>query len=139
MPRMIDVTKAMRCLAAALVLAAADVGHAQGAGEVLYMRYCASCHGIDGRGGGPVAAALTPPPSDLTRLESREAELMKQIDGRRTVRAHGTSAMPVWGEVFEQSLIAEPFQRRTTLQRVQALTDYVWRLQRRSTEPSPTP
>jgi mono/diheme cytochrome c family protein len=24
-------------------------------GEVLYLRYCASCHGIAGRGDGPVA------------------------------------------------------------------------------------
>ena len=46
---------------------------------------------------------------------------MRQIDGSRTVRAHGSAAMPVWGEVFEQSLIDEPHHRRTALLHVQAL------------------
>lgn len=113
--------------------------HAQTAGEVSYRRYCASCHGIAGRGDGPVAAALDPRPTDLTKLESGEAELMKQIDGRRTIRAHGTAAMPVWGEVFEQSLIGEPHRRRTALQRVQALADYVRRLRSPEVSPRSTP
>jgi hypothetical protein len=55
---------------------------------------------------------------------------MGQIDGRRTIRAHGTAAMPVWGEVFEQSLIGEPHKRRTALHMVQTLADYVQRLGR---------
>lgn len=62
-------------------------------GEAMYVRYCASC---DGKGDGP-AAALSPPPTDLTKSDLSLAELMKVIDGRRTVRAHGTAAMPVWG------------------------------------------
>lgn len=37
-----------------------------GHGEALYVRYCASCHGDTGAGDGPAAAALTPPPADLT-------------------------------------------------------------------------
>jgi hypothetical protein len=55
---------------------------------------------------------------------------MRQIDGSRTVRAHGSAAMPVWGEVFEQSLIDEPHHRRTALLHVQALADHVYRLRR---------
>ena len=98
------------------------------AGEVLYRRHCAACHGVDGRGDGPASGGLCPPPSDLTRLESSEADLMRQIDGRRTIRAHGTAAMPVWGEVFEQSLIREPHKRRTTLLMVQSLAAHVHRL-----------
>ena len=108
-------------------------------GEALYMRYCASCHGIDGRGDGTVASALRTPPPDLTRLTYGEGELIKQIDGRRTIRAHGTSAMPVWGEIFEQSLIEEPHRRRTTLQRLQTLADYVARLRTAPAETSPPP
>ena len=50
---------------------------------------------------------------------------MQQIDGRRTVRAHGTAGMPVWGAVFEQSLIAEPHAQRTALLQLQMLADYV--------------
>jgi mono/diheme cytochrome c family protein len=97
-------------------------------GELLYHRYCASCHGLTGHGDGPAAPSLAPPPTDLTRLQAGAAELIEWIDGRRTVRAHGTAAMPVWGEVFEASLIGEPNQRRTALLQVQALADHVQRL-----------
>ena len=38
---------------------------AESAGRVLYTTYCASCHGVDGRGSGPVAGSLVVRPSDL--------------------------------------------------------------------------
>ena len=98
-------------------------------GEILYRRYCASCHGTNGRGDGPAAPALSPRPSDLTRLQTGVSDLMRDIDGRRTIRAHGTSEMPVWGEVFEQSLIGEPHRRRTALLQVKTLAEYVRDLQ----------
>jgi mono/diheme cytochrome c family protein len=34
------------------------------AGAQLYSTYCASCHGPDGKGDGPVAASLEPPPAN---------------------------------------------------------------------------
>ena len=87
-------------LVAALVLAVppSRADEPPTGGAALYARYCASCHGADGRGDGPAAASLTPPPTDLTRLGTGVRELMGAIDGRRTIRAHGTAAMPVWGE-----------------------------------------
>jgi mono/diheme cytochrome c family protein len=105
-------------------------GGAPVTGESLYRRLCASCHGVGGRGDGPAGAALCRRPPDLTRLRSGMPELMRQIDGRRTIRAHGTAQMPVWGEVLEQSLISEPHRRRTTLLKVDAIADYVMRLRR---------
>jgi putative copper export protein/mono/diheme cytochrome c family protein len=35
-------------------------------GAALYPGHCASCHGADGRGGGPAASSLKEPPADLT-------------------------------------------------------------------------
>ncbi len=35
-------------------------------GKKSYDQYCASCHGQDGRGTGPLAASLAHPPADLT-------------------------------------------------------------------------
>lgn len=96
-----------------------------------YRQYCASCHGDDGRGDGPVAAALAPPPPDLAASTLNLAELMKVIDGRRTVRAHGTAAMPVWGKVFEQQLEGDERQARQALREVQALAEHVQALQAR--------
>ena len=37
-------------------------------GKQMYINYCASCHGVDGRGNGPAAAALRMPTTDLTVL-----------------------------------------------------------------------
>jgi mono/diheme cytochrome c family protein len=103
-------------------------------GEALYRRYCASCHGVNGKGDGPVAGALTSPPTDLTRIHTSVPELMQQIDGRRTIRAHGTAAMPVWGYVFEQARKDEPHKGRSALLQVQVLAEHVHRLQRPSAD-----
>ena len=40
-------------------------------GRVSFRLYCASCHGEDGEGNGPVAKFLTIEPADLTRIEQR--------------------------------------------------------------------
>jgi mono/diheme cytochrome c family protein len=107
-------------------------------GRDLYMRYCASCHGNSGTGDGPVAAALEPRPADLTRLRERygEASPLRQtiaaIDGRQPVRAHGNSAMPVWGEIIEREMKERKigWPHATTIQRERLIAEYVMTLQR---------
>src|SRR5271165_5815305 len=42
-----------------------------GDGKAMFVSYCAACHGADGKGNGPAAAALTRKPADLTMLASR--------------------------------------------------------------------
>jgi mono/diheme cytochrome c family protein len=122
-------------LAPACVLAACvDAEPRDVAGGDLYLRHCASCHGIDGRGGGPVGASLKRPPTDLTSLAARaggfdEAAVMSAIDGRRTVAEHGSREMPVWGVVFEQQQTGQPFQVYAGLQQSRALTDYLRSIQ----------
>ena len=77
-------------------------------GRELYDFYCATCHGRDGKGHGPVAAALKTPPPDLTLLARRHdgvfprqrVEAFVTNDGGVLLAAHGTSEMPVWGPVF---------------------------------------
>jgi mono/diheme cytochrome c family protein len=104
-------------------------------GEALYLRYCASCHGREGKGQGPVASALRQPPSDLTTLARRagghfdEADVMAVIDGRRLVAAHGPREMPVWGVVFEEELKDQPYPQYTGLLRSRVLADYLRSLQ----------
>jgi hypothetical protein len=61
---------------------------------------------MEGRGDGPAASALQPPPADLTRITQRRgghfpvAEITAYIDGRNMVAAHGRREMPVWGRRF---------------------------------------
>ena len=38
-------------------------------GKVLFETNCATCHGVSGKGDGPVGAALQPPPRDFTKGE----------------------------------------------------------------------
>ena len=72
-------------------------------GAALFKRLCASCHGPDGLGHGPVAPFFRLTPPDLTRIAQQNggvfpAERVREtIDGRREIAPHGTRNMPVWG------------------------------------------
>ncbi|HXK23604.1 MAG TPA: c-type cytochrome [Myxococcota bacterium] len=78
-------------------------------GKQLYQKYCASCHGMNGRGDTPIGKLFTAPPPDLTRIATRRGGwfpevLVKEIvDGR--FAAHGGREMPVWGEILTTSQI----------------------------------
>lgn len=91
-----------------VILFAASPVTAQDAreGEELYLRYCATCHGLDATGFGPMRSVLTVQPVDLTRLAAENGgvfplvRVVKRIDGREPLVSHG-SPMPVFGPAFE--------------------------------------
>ena len=89
------------------VALASQIGWAQDVetGEDLYMHYCATCHGIDATGQGPMAGVLLIQPTDLKSLVSEDgvfptARVVARIDGRDPLVSHG-SPMPVYGPYFE--------------------------------------
>jgi mono/diheme cytochrome c family protein len=73
-------------------------------GAALFTEYCATCHGRDARGDGPMASVLSVGVPDLTRLSDAGGfphfDVVAKIDGRDPVISHG-GAMPVWGDFFE--------------------------------------
>ncbi|HTW64072.1 MAG TPA: cytochrome c [Bryobacteraceae bacterium] len=78
-------------------------------GDNLYKAYCASCHGVDAKGNGPMAEWLKVRPSDLTRIAARNGgkfpleRVDRIISGEEPLPSgHGTRAMPIWGPVFSQ-------------------------------------
>ena len=78
-------------------------------GAELYKAYCATCHGKDGKGGGPMAASLKVPPADLTKISVRNGgtfpslRVQKIIAGEeQPAGAHGNREMPVWGPIFSE-------------------------------------
>lgn len=105
-------------------------------GRDLYVRHCASCHGVDGRGAGPVAESLRKPPADLTRISARRGgafpagEIASIVDGRFDIRSHGPREMPIWGE-----RLGEPIAEGTTADevargRIDALVAFLQTIQR---------
>jgi len=95
---------------AGLALAAATgpaLAQDAGKGAELYRVHCATCHGIEGSGQGPMAGVLVVPPSDLTALAATNGgrfptvRVVKRIDGRDPLVSHG-SPMPVYGFFFEE-------------------------------------
>ena len=100
-------------IAASTAIGITDV-YAQGTqyGKNEYIKACATCHGVTGKGDGHMAKALIKPPPDLTKLsESNKgvfpaSRIYDVIDGRMEVMNHGSRDMPVWGDVFAGDLTA---------------------------------
>lgn len=101
-------------------------------GKQMFEAYCASCHGVSGKGDGPAAGALKSPPANLTVLSKNNGgkfpanRVTSILRGQATVTAHGNRDMPVWGPVFwhmSQGHEAEVHQR------VANLTHYIESLQ----------
>jgi mono/diheme cytochrome c family protein len=126
---------AIRTSVLLLLLVGSAAYGGEDAGRSLYLRYCASCHGRDGRGDGPVAPALGQKPTDLTQIAATHGgefpfvAVCEAIDGTRTPRAHGVSEMPIWGEVF-QSDPASPLEQQILASgKVLSIARYVRMLQ----------
>ena len=101
-------------------------------GAALFRQHCAKCHGDDGRGGGPSAAAMHFMPPDLTALAAENhdmfpSERVRQIIEGRGPAVHGDRLMPVWGDVFTRTARG----RDNAKQRVDALVRYLESIQRR--------
>ena len=70
-------------------------------GREIYQSTCASCHGIAGRGDGPAAAALNPPPANLADSVALGGSSPLDFYRRITVGVAGTGMAP-----FEHSMPA---------------------------------
>ena len=75
-------------------------------GKAMYLAYCASCHGKDGKGDGPAASAMKIAPADLTVLAAKHGGIFPENHVAQTIRgdsntpSHGSKDMPVWGPIF---------------------------------------
>lgn len=104
------------------------------AGRDLFEFYCATCHGRDGRGGGPVASALKTRPADLTTIAARNGGTFPRarVTGLVTgddilgTPAHGSREMPVWGPIFHALDPAETVNKV----RVANIVDHLESIQR---------
>jgi mono/diheme cytochrome c family protein len=125
-------------LAAALALSftpARAVDYPSLSGAELYKKFCASCHGADAKGGGPIAKSLKRKPSDLTQIARRHGgafpakRIEEVVDGRVEVAAHGPSAMPVWGQEFTRDQEGKADAERDSAQVIQRIVEHLRSLQ----------
>jgi mono/diheme cytochrome c family protein len=99
-------------------------------GKIIFRQLCASCHGKDARGNGPVAKTLKTHPADLTRIAERHgsfpADLVAaHIDGRESVEAHGSREMPVWGDNLAQAVPNEGLREERIDRAIQMVVQYL--------------
>jgi mono/diheme cytochrome c family protein len=111
-------------------------------GEELFGRFCASCHGEQAHGDGPVARSLNTAVPDLTRISARYGEfpamvIRDTIDGRGVdIRAHGTRAMPVWGYEFWVEEGGDVVAQNTVRDAINRLVEYLRTLQIERRDPA---
>jgi mono/diheme cytochrome c family protein len=108
-------------------------------GETEYRASCAPCHGLQGKGDGPLASVLTKRPANLTVLAERNGgefpyfKVFAVIDGRYVVPGHGDREMPIWGRQFleqDTKMYGPKGGEMLAQERIHKLTEYVSSLQR---------
>jgi mono/diheme cytochrome c family protein len=140
-------TTCVALFAASAMMGTIDVLHAQpeeNPGRNEFLRSCASCHGVSGKGDGPVAKSLSSPPSDLTRLSEANngvfpvSRVYEVIDGRIERLVHGTRDMPVWGDRYMREMTSpesggwesKEWNEAIVRRRILTLVEYISTLQR---------
>lgn len=73
-------------------------------GKKIYQQYCASCHGLDGKGNGPAAKGWKPAPTNLALGTLKYA---KGLPATEQVIAIGVpkTAMPPWAGLLKDNQI----------------------------------
>jgi len=72
----------------------------------MFKEYCASCHGVAGKGDGPAVVFLKTPPPDLRTMAQRNkgkypaAKVESMLRFGPGSEAHGALDMPTWGPIF---------------------------------------
>ncbi len=103
------------------------------AGQEMFRSYCASCHGLDGKGKGPAASALKKQPPDLTLLTKKyggkfpRSIVTSVLEGADFITDHGSRSMPMWGDAFR----IENHDESMVKMKVRNLTVYIESIQQK--------
>lgn len=98
-----------------------NLTYVESQGKHLFLQYCATCHGDDGRGDGQNASNLTPPPPDLiASANARSAALLRKVITEGSASVGRSPLSPPWGRSLSAQEIdylvayCQSFSRRKT-------------------------
>lgn len=112
-------------------------------GKTEFVNNCAACHGVDGKGNGPLGNLLQRSPPDLTLLAKNNQGVLPMnrlyaVMAGDGVPSHGTRDMPIWGQEYlveESQKLREArgaFDAPAVVRaRILTLLEYVARIQAR--------
>jgi hypothetical protein len=95
---------------------------------------CASCHGKEARGDGPVSASLAVRVPNLRELQKRNRgefpidKIQNIIDGRISLAPHGTRVIPVWGDELLLAETGDPEAERSAADLIHKIAEYLRRM-----------
>jgi mono/diheme cytochrome c family protein len=126
----------MCCLAG--LASAADKGFDLGKRE--YLNSCGACHGADGKAQTQIIDILKVAAPDLSQLAKKNggvfplARVYETIDGRLSIKAHGSREMPIWGQRYsvEAAPAYDDYPHNAEAHvraRILGIVDYIYRLQ----------
>ncbi|WP_288254220.1 cytochrome c [uncultured Hydrogenophaga sp.] len=111
-------------------------------GKLEFTDNCAACHGVDGKGNGPLGGLLQKSPPDLSQLAKKNGGVLPVnrmyavIEGTAAIPSHGVRDMPIWGREYrieegqrlrEARGLYEPAE--VVRARILTLIEYISRLQ----------
>ena len=103
-------------------------------GKQMFVNYCAPCHGVEGKGNGPAAAALKKQPTDLAALSRNHGgkfpatHIVSVLQFGTANPSHGSAEMPMWGPVLG-SVNSTPSEPNVRALRISNLSSYLQTLQ----------
>jgi mono/diheme cytochrome c family protein len=84
----------------------AGLTYAEGQGKQVFARYCATCHGDEGKGDGQNASNLDPPPPDLTASRNlADAVYLRRVIAEGSAAAGRSPLSPPWGRTLSAQQI----------------------------------
>jgi hypothetical protein len=101
-------------------------------GKAMFSHYCTPCHGVDGKGHGPVVIKYVAPPVDLTMLSKNnhgkfpEAHVIHVLMYGVDIPAHTSVEMPVWSPILGKINQSDPKDKEL---RISALSHYLETIQ----------
>jgi mono/diheme cytochrome c family protein len=87
---------------------AAGLTYAESQGHMLFLQYCATCHGDEGKGDGQNASNLNPKPPDLTGSKTAaDVAFARRVITQGSAAVGRSPLSPPWGRTLRPQQIDE--------------------------------